>query len=303
MIKVTLKFTYIYRSLILMTYDSMKIGLYRWPPHINMVYPFALPDEYERILPTLQDTMIRFKPFTITLNKFDTFGGRDRGVLWLHPESSYGSSEEAEDTIIHSLHAHLNDVLSSVGVLPSPKPFNPHMTVSHYSSKQEAEEVRARLQAEWKPISFVVNELLVMERRGDNGQFHIAWRLPLRGDLNAVSSEVHERLFERFERMPAVEEEWVRDARVEHRRVSKYGSGAGIRRASLDSIEQMEAKRKARALKKQQLEMLGHDNSRQYKVDTPEEIAAKRATRALKAKQQTLEQGLTAIIPPHDIAT
>lgn len=75
----------------------------------------------------------------------------------------------------------LLDGLAAAGIPCSIKPFVPHMTVSHFPNREAAEGARPDVEEAWIDVSFEVTELLVMERRGEAGQFEIAWRIPLLG--------------------------------------------------------------------------------------------------------------------------
>jgi len=61
-------------------------GLYRWPPHINLLYPFAPPgQQMEDALADLAAAAAAVPPFDLRLDTLGTFGGRTRGVLWAAP--------------------------------------------------------------------------------------------------------------------------------------------------------------------------------------------------------------------------
>ena len=60
-------------------------GLYRWPPHLNLLYPFLPPQHYREGVAALAPTLAEIEPFSITLDRLAIFGGRRRGVLWCGP--------------------------------------------------------------------------------------------------------------------------------------------------------------------------------------------------------------------------
>lgn len=243
--------TIVWRRLTELRTELKDKGLYRWPPHINLNYPFINPSQYDQILPRLEENLVSIEPFRITLSHFGTFGGRSRGVLWLHPEANRVVSEDADaessSQIFDTLYEKIISSLEAAGVPPSTKPFVPHMTVAHYETLTHATDSLAVLQPSWTPLSFDVSELWVMERRGDDGQFHIAWRLPLLGrTLEDGAAAGKTGCYERIELMPLEEEAWVHEARVGF----KKGRGSQ-RQSSTDSPEEIARKREQRAIKRE----------------------------------------------------
>ena len=65
-------------------------GLYRWPPHINLLYPFVPAEHLAVAADMLAPAMAAIPPFDLTLDAFGVFGGRHRGVLYVNP----GAPEE-----------------------------------------------------------------------------------------------------------------------------------------------------------------------------------------------------------------
>ena len=63
-------------------------GLYRWPPHINLLYPFIpvkyFPDACSRLLEAVRE----ISPFDISLNELRLFKRKTSATLWLLPETS-----------------------------------------------------------------------------------------------------------------------------------------------------------------------------------------------------------------------
>lgn len=54
------------------------------------------------------------------------------------------------------------------------KGFHPNMTISHHPSHTDALSAKETKLSAWEPLSFRVNEIYMLERKGDNGQFKIA---------------------------------------------------------------------------------------------------------------------------------
>jgi len=289
-------------------------GLYRWPPHANLMYPFIDSKHFQKddVLEKLQRVASQTQPFVISLDKFGTFGGKDRGVLWLYPHSYYDDDNLSEHTVVaqhddnHSdndekvtvtvpemeknmtkeplvaLQALLEEQFPSQqqGAAVAKRPFAPHMTLSHYPSQQEALEALAHVESWWTPQRFVVNEIYVLVRDGDNGQFQRAITIPLgncnRSNSNSNSNNnnnntlmVHHPTLP-FPGMPKVEEDWVREERMKLKK-RRNGRGGRPRRSQTNDTRKVPG-----------------GSPRRPSMDTPEEIAAKRAAR--KAKRERLLQ-------------
>jgi len=196
-------------------------GLFRWPPHVNLLYPFVElfdqedDSEVERVMRKLQEVTARTEPFNVTLDRFGLFGGKWRGVLWLNPSSSYTSQQSTmQDEPLIQLQKNLCDALSwyENGGNLCKSEFVPHLTISHYESIVAAKEAQSRLEQDYEPCSFHVDEIYLLNRNGDHGQFQVAATLPLgHGSCNKIT--VHDPQL-RFCHMPLHEEEWVYQERI-----------------------------------------------------------------------------------------
>ena len=51
-------------------------GLYRWPPHINLLYPFVPEEHFAQAADALAPAAAATPPFELTLDTFGVFGGR-----------------------------------------------------------------------------------------------------------------------------------------------------------------------------------------------------------------------------------
>jgi hypothetical protein len=152
-------------------------GYYRWPPHVNLLYPFLeLPHRsndvhadgeseirsesnliLSDIVEQLESAIKNLVPFSVRLNEFGTFGGKRRGVLWLNPESDCElPQEKCEDknepeeqssslirlqTSLEKAFAMCQDQSQKGGG------FTPHMTVSHFPSLDEALHAKGTMEA------------------------------------------------------------------------------------------------------------------------------------------------------------
>jgi len=229
-------------------------GLYRWPPHINLLYPFVPEADFPAAVAALSPALDEIDPTIISLDALGVFGGRRRGVLYAHCSSP--TQTEALQTIQAALQAaapHCNDQQRQ-GV------FTPHMTLSHFSSREDAAAAKEELVQSWTAVTFNVDECIhVMRRLGGNGQFERSCSLRF-GRPHAPHFFEPPR---RFDAMLEEEEEWMRQARRDA--YKRGGPGQGGRKRS----------RRPRRTAEERAAI----NAR-----TPEEIEAIRSARAAKRR-------------------
>lgn len=249
-------------------------GFYRWPPHVNLLYPFIDvhitkkkeetsrkndknddeemdddddvddnnspiiidPDIINRLIMACQ----KCEPFHCRLNEFGTFGGQKRGVLWLEPSTSYYRNNNSLDeknndndngtsslttTILPPPLIHLQQLLEEQFPLCDDQRkvggvFTPHMTLSHFQNMNDALIGQEQIQ-DWWPnnIDFPVNEIYLLKRVGDNGQFHRIADIRLGDDRSrSIGYENDVVLYEHnakpFEYMPQSEPSWTYTERM-----------------------------------------------------------------------------------------
>ncbi len=279
-------------------------GLFRWPPHANILYPFfdikpkndSIIDEGK--LDLLRQAIQKCDPFRVSLDSLGTFGGKSRGVLYLYPRSfnqpscDGGVSDEAlkEEDItpmdvdfsdtsseveqpLIELQSTLQEFLPECNDSVKNGKFTPHITLSHFHSLHDALEGQTKIESWWKPLEFDVNEIYLLKRVGDDGQFKILATLPL-GSITSEKFKVHDPPIA-FPHMPEEEVDWVREERM---KLKARRNGNGRR-----------GKRKSRRTKRRGPVDRGPSKSR----DSPDVIAQKRADRA--AKRERLAQEAAAI--------
>jgi 2'-5' RNA ligase len=166
-------------------------GYYRWPPHINLFYPFIDSCDFQAILPQIAHGLKDLTPFQVHLDEFGTFGGRDRGVCFLSPQP---------DSQIGAIYSSIQLILQET----SSKPFHPHMTVTHCANGNEARDIAARESETWEPLSFLVDAVYVLQRDGLDGQYFVAAKLPF-------GSSVVEEGPMTFDHMPTEQEDWIKE--------------------------------------------------------------------------------------------
>ena len=230
-------------------------GFYRWPPHANILYPFIEPKYDEKSEESKDDQLTTFRnemsiqlskaaercePFDVTIDTFGTFGGTQRGVMWAYPRSEYiqstttNNGKELEP--LHHLHRQLEEQFPMCKDQRKGGEFNPHMTISHYVNNNAALAAKEEIESNWKPLSFHVPEIYLLERKGDDGQFKIVATIPL-GNKGGGSKTVYHEQALPFPAMPKVEEEWVYHERMEMKNRRKRGNKRRKRRSKRSNVD------------------------------------------------------------------
>ncbi|KAL7557012.1 hypothetical protein ACA910_014229 [Epithemia clementina (nom. ined.)] len=272
-------------------------GLFRWPPHVNLLYPFvdleAMTEQDEedgkqdKTSSRLEETVGRLRaatqeisPFSVSLNAFGTFGGRNRGVLWLYPDSGTirakeGGSGDSTLLPLMELHAKLEvqfPMCQDLSHKGGGGKFSPHMTLSHFENLTDALAAQAMLEENFvlDELSFLMDRIYLLQRKGDGGQFHRVAEIYLGSNnyANKQGFEIHQTPLP-FPEMPTTEVDWVYQERMA---LKKRRNWSGNNRGS----------RKNRRGRRRD------DGPRV--PDTPEEIERKRSERRLKRERLAQEQ-------------
>ena len=227
----------------------------------------------------------QIEPFPVCLNAYGTFGGRNRGVLWLNPDSREGAvGDESDNSTIPlmDLHSSLEKAfpmcldLSQKG---NTGKFSPHMTLSHFKNLTDALDAQTKLEEKFSlnELSFVMDRVYLLKRQGDGGQFHRLAEVFL-GQTEEANKEEYQ-IYEPplpFPSMPLFEADWVYQERMA---LKKRRNWSGNRRGG---------KRYRRR------------RSDEPRVpDTPEEIERKRAERKLK-RERLAQEAQTNMVTSHD---
>ena len=284
-------------------------GYYRWPPHVNLLYPFLkLDDNHDDqqhdnnrnsisyIVKHIETAIQDVPPFLIELHDFGTFGGKHRGVLWLRPNSKRidDDDDDDDDTIqedaqyetstapLHHLQASLEKAFpmcrdqsqkGEKGV------FVPHMTISHFECLDDALTAQKELESSFPNrddyLNFVLDRIYLLERKGDNGQFlRVADIAVGTRKVPSTSSVEVSKIYDPpipFPDMPTKEDDWVYEERMKMKERRRNNGGGRGRRGG--------GNRRRRS-----------NNNGPRIPDTPEVIAAKRAERKAKRERLLLQE-------------
>ena len=250
-------------------------GLFRWPPHANLLYPFIeIKDNLENITQRLRNATTNCEPFQVALDSLGTFGGKNRGVLWLYPRSYRENDtilDKSYEEPLIQLQTMLEQEFPTCTEQRKSGQFTPHMTLSHFASLEDAQTAQAQTESWWPSnVTFNVNRIYLLQRKGDDGQFLRVATINL-GDAGiSTGIDIHSPP-EAFPGMPTTEEDWVREERMKMKK-RRNGSWKGRRRSR-------GGRRRSSS---------NDSRGPRRSIDTPDEIAAKRAAR--KEKRERLER-------------
>ncbi len=150
----------------------------RWPPHLNLLYPFRPLTDFQTITPGLTEVCAHLEPLTITLAEFRFFRhASGRCTLWLAPEP-LKPVRHLQQTIQALFPDCIDLSRFSAG-------YTPHLSVGQFNTVAACRQVAAELQAAWQPLTFILAEISLLERLGE-APFTVAQQILLDGPLRPV---------------------------------------------------------------------------------------------------------------------
>ena len=144
----------------------------RWPPHINLMYPFLTDTDIADVIPALMKELSQVAPFKVTFDStgFGHFTHAKSSTIWVCPSPAQ-KIISVEDRLLRAV-PQCNDLaeFSDAG-------FAPHLTLGQ-ANKATVEKAVAKFAGSWTPCSCTVDALYVLTREGEE-PFTVAWVLPL----------------------------------------------------------------------------------------------------------------------------
>ena len=142
----------------------------RWPPHINLLYPFVPSDDFDEAAKKLSIALRDVNAFDVTLSDIKNFSHGKSCTAWLGPDEK--DELIALQTACQAVFPHCDD-LSSRG-------FVPHLTVGQCKSETAAKALIREVK--WEPSMANCGEVCLISREGKNEPFKIQWRVKLGED-------------------------------------------------------------------------------------------------------------------------
>ncbi len=147
----------------------------RWMPHVTLVYGFVPEHRFGDALPVIERAVAGVEPFTVTLEGFDRFAHGGGFTVWIRPTSAPPGALEGLQARLAAAFPRCNEQSTK-----SPRGFTPHLSVAQFprADARVMEERVAAWTAAWSPISFVVYDVPLIARAGDE-PFRVAHRVAL----------------------------------------------------------------------------------------------------------------------------
>ena len=168
----------------------------RWPPHINILYPFVPEYEFEAVAQVLHQALSSFAPIEddCTMARVGFFEHyKSSCTAWLAPQTSEAAAVATITNVggkdlrptphpgIVELQAtcqsavpHCNDLSSSFG-----GQFTPHLSLGQFRTKEDVQKFIDSLG--WAGLPFPVRNLYLLAREGPHDTFSVRFIVPLGG--------------------------------------------------------------------------------------------------------------------------
>lgn len=132
-------------------------NIYRWMPHITLIYPFRPKKEYLNLERIYSEKCKNIKQFEISLKKLKYFTHRKEiFTIWLDPESN--------NSII-TLQAKILEITPDCNDVNQFKTgYKPHLSLGQIKGKSKLDKVINKLQKNWKEISFLLDKVHFISR-------------------------------------------------------------------------------------------------------------------------------------------
>ena len=144
----------------------------RWPPHINLLYPFLFEEDIAGYIPAIMEELAAIAPFRATFgpDNFGNFCHSKSATIWISPAQK-DKIIDIEDALLRAV-PQCSDLVEL-----SEDGFVPHLSLAQ-TNKTSVEKAQAKFASAWSECSCVIDSLYVLTRDGDE-PFSVAWVLPL----------------------------------------------------------------------------------------------------------------------------
>jgi 2'-5' RNA ligase/endonuclease/exonuclease/phosphatase family metal-dependent hydrolase len=157
-------------------------GYGKWPPHINLIYPFVPPNSLDQVADLLSrlnysDTL----PFRLSLTEVDSFDRKHDSTIYIRPDHA------SDGHVLRVLNKRLHNALGRT----ERKPYQPHMTVAQsYDSNSDAHDFlldKARLLT---PFTWEAADIAILVRDRQKHGEDISSSMRLWGTISTITGTV-----------------------------------------------------------------------------------------------------------------
>lgn len=140
----------------------------RWMPHINMMWPFVMPELIDEAAEQLRQCLAHVAPFKLSFLGFNKFEHAKSCVMFCQPTTEPSDALQKLANALIAGFPNFNDLVANA----ESGGFHPHLTVGQFP-KNMIEKRISEHQANWKPIVFTVDCVYLISRKDDNEPFSI----------------------------------------------------------------------------------------------------------------------------------
>ena len=128
----------------------------RWPPHINILFPFVAVDDFDATAKALEAALADVPAFAVRMRTCRTFQHSKNSVTaWFDPECR---DDEAWSSLEAACRAALGDDDDGAD-RGARREFTPHLTIGQFSNATSAASLVATVATNFEPIEFTVGEV------------------------------------------------------------------------------------------------------------------------------------------------
>ncbi|KAF2018297.1 hypothetical protein BU24DRAFT_421277 [Aaosphaeria arxii CBS 175.79] len=160
-------------------------GFGRWPPHINLIYPFVHPENLSKAKQQIESQLSNIsseRTLDIALDKAGHFVHRTNSTIWL------GASDNTSSGVLEELRS---SALQALGQEPSP--YNFHLTIGQSEDNTDSSQNFLLGKARLLPhLHFPVGSLAILVRERTPHRQNSSSRMKLWGTIDLAPSDAAE---------------------------------------------------------------------------------------------------------------
>jgi len=146
-------------------------------PHITLLAPFFEPSKFDQAKAELTEALQSLEPFNIKFEKFELFRNGQSSTLYLDPIVTPSDALDKLYNIVSNCYPQCVEANTK-----NEDGFAPHIGVGYFKNLRVAQELQSKYQTDWKPIEFLVKEIYILSRTGQDDPFEVRAVVPIRSD-------------------------------------------------------------------------------------------------------------------------